>query len=59
MFELGYVDLTTGWVTPSSRGPLSRERGPAERYLALLRDRCPFAYGPPTQTVTPVTELPT
>ncbi|MDQ2679370.1 MAG: NERD domain-containing protein [Actinomycetota bacterium] len=46
VFELGYVDLTTGWVTPTSRGPLSRDRGPAERYLALLRDRCPFAYGP-------------
>ena len=45
-FDLGYVDLTTGWVKPASRGPLSRERGPAERYLALLRDRCPFAYGP-------------
>ena len=46
VFDLGYVDLTTGWVIPASRGPLSRERGPAERYLALLRDRCPFAYGP-------------
>ena len=46
VFELGYVDLTTGWVTPTSKGPLSRDRGPAQRYLALLRDRCPFAYGP-------------
>lgn len=58
VFDLGFVDLTTGWVTPTSRGPLSRERGPAERYLGLLRDRCPFAYGPPAQTVGPVTELP-
>ena len=46
VFDLGYVDLTTGWITPTSKGPLSRERGPAQRYLALLRDRCPFAYGP-------------
>ena len=46
VFDLGYVDLTTGWVTPTSKGPLSRDRGPAQRYLALLRDRCPFAYGP-------------
>lgn len=42
VFDLGYVDLDTGWVKPSSDGPLSRDRGPAERYLALLRDRSPF-----------------
>ena len=56
VFELGYVDLTTGWVTPMSKGPLSRDRGPAQRYLALLRDRCPFAYGP--DETPPVTAPP-
>lgn len=46
VFELGHVDLNTGWVKPSSEGPLSRDRGPAERYLALLRDRSPFDDAP-------------
>lgn len=46
VFELGHVDLTTGWVKPSTTGPLSRDRGPAERYLALLRDRSPFDAAP-------------
>jgi hypothetical protein len=39
-----------------SKGPLSRDRGPAQRYLALLRDRCPFAYGP--DETPPVTAPP-
>lgn len=46
VFDLGYVDLVTGWVKPASEGPLSRDRGPAERYLALLRDRSPFDAAP-------------
>lgn len=46
VFDLGHVDLTTGWVKPASDGPLSRDRGPAERYLALLRDRHPFDAAP-------------
>jgi hypothetical protein len=46
IFDLGHVDLTTGWVKPASEGPLSRDRGPAERYLALLRDRSPFDAAP-------------
>jgi hypothetical protein len=41
-FDLGHVDLATGRLCPASSGPLSRDRGPAERYLALLRDRHPF-----------------
>ncbi|MGB3411815.1 MAG: nuclease-related domain-containing protein [Microthrixaceae bacterium] len=41
VFELGHVDLKTGWAKPKSQGPVSRDRGPAERYLALLRDRHP------------------
>ncbi len=41
-FDLGHVDLLTGALHPASTGPLSRDRGPAERYLALLRDRQPF-----------------
>jgi len=41
-FDLGYVDLVTGELHPAASGPLSRDRGPAERYLALLRDRHPF-----------------
>ncbi len=45
-FDLGYVDMTTGALTPASEGPLSRDRGPAERYLALLRDRCPLDNDP-------------
>ena len=45
VLELGYVDLATGWIKPASQGPLSRDRGPAERYLALLRDRSPFTAG--------------
>ena len=47
VFDLGHVDMDTGWVRPASTGPLSRDRGPAERYLALLRDRSPFG-GEPT-----------
>lgn len=43
-FDLGYVDLSTGLVKPSSEGKLSKDRGPAQRYLALLRDRCPFNF---------------
>ncbi|MEZ5254241.1 MAG: nuclease-related domain-containing protein [Microthrixaceae bacterium] len=42
ILDLGYVDLATGWIKPASQGPLTRDRGPAERYLALLRDRNPF-----------------
>ena len=42
LIELGHVDLETGWVKPRGTGPVSRDRGPAERYLALLRDRCPY-----------------
>ena len=42
VIDLGYVDLDTGWVKPNGDGPVSRDRGPAERYLALLRDRCPY-----------------
>ncbi len=57
VFELGYVDLTTGWTTPTSKGPLSLERGPAQRYLALLRDRCPFAYGPDESPPAPAPQL--
>lgn len=45
-FDLGYVDLVAGQLSPASQGPLSRDRGPAERYLALLRDRCPFDSDP-------------
>lgn len=41
-FDLGYVDLVTGELHPAASGPLSRDRGPAERYLAMLRDRHPF-----------------
>ena len=46
VLELGYVDLITGWIKPASQGPLTRDRGPAERYLALLRDRSPFNAAP-------------
>lgn len=46
VFDLGHVDLRTGWVKPASQGPLSRDRGPAERYLALLRDRSPLDAAP-------------
>lgn len=42
IFDLGHVDLVTGWVKPASEGPLSRDRGPAADYLAMLRDRHPF-----------------
>ena len=45
-FDLGYVDMVTGELSPASEGPLSRDRGPAERYLALLRDRCPLDNDP-------------
>lgn len=41
-FNLGYVDLSSGELHPASTGPLCRDRGPAERYLELLRDRHPF-----------------
>ena len=41
VFDLGHVDMSNGWVKPKSQGPVSRDRGPAERYLALLRDRYP------------------
>lgn len=46
VLDLGHADLMTGWVKPASEGPLSRDRGPAERYLALLRDRSPFDAAP-------------
>jgi hypothetical protein len=46
VFDLGHVDLATGWIKPASEGPISRDRGPAERYLALLRDRHPFDAAP-------------
>lgn len=46
VLDLGHADLVTGWVKPASEGPLSRDRGPAERYLALLRDRSPFDAAP-------------
>ena len=42
VYDLGHVDLDTGWVKPKSEGPVCRDRGPADRYLALLRDRSPF-----------------
>ncbi|CAN5488764.1 hypothetical protein BH10ACT3_BH10ACT3_00350 [soil metagenome] len=42
VFDLGHVDMATGWVKPKIVGPVSRDRGPAERYLALLRDRSPL-----------------
>lgn len=45
-FDLGHVDLATGRLHPASSGPLSRDRGPADRYLALLRDRHPFDQQP-------------
>ena len=41
-FDLGHVDLAAGQIHPASSGALSRDRGPAERYLTLLRDRHPF-----------------
>ncbi len=51
-FDLGYVDMVRGGLHPASEGPLSRDRGPAERYLALLRDRCPLHNDPSTATST-------
>ncbi|CAN5536350.1 hypothetical protein BH10ACT3_BH10ACT3_14430 [soil metagenome] len=41
VFHLGHVDMDTGWITPASEGPLADGRGPAKRYLALLRDHFP------------------
>lgn len=45
-FDLGYADLATGRIHPASSGPPSRDRGPAERYLMLQRDRHPFDQQP-------------
>lgn len=42
VFDLGHVDLTTGWVKPRTEGPVAKDYSPAERYLAILRDRCPY-----------------
>lgn len=47
VFHLGYVDVDTGWITPAIDGPIAPDRGPATRYLALLRDRFPSI--PPDQ----------
>lgn len=41
VFKLGHVDLDTGWVKPTSDGPLTEQLGPADCYLARLRDLWP------------------
>lgn len=40
-WNLGHIDLKTRTVHPSSSGPLSKERGPAEDYLKYLLYKMP------------------
>lgn len=43
VFNLGYVELKTGWIKPAIAGNLSEGLGPADKYLVQLRDRLPSA----------------